>query len=323
MSKIKNTIAKWVLGDYSFVGKSNGKSYLPDFFETRQEFSQVIFMNIVELLTDIANDVTLILKSGNQMLFADFNVFFNNYGQQVLNKLFNKGFAVVAYNKGGFVLVDDDEYALDSKNKVIPNSSYYSNHEIYVLKSDSFIMNGQSDRLFLTGFLTYLNNVLNASNTTTARLGSLIMATPQNSGASPVLATISDIDKKAKEKEISEEYGSLKSQKQILIWRQAMQFTQINLSALDSKTIEKSKFAIQSICDRLKIPANQVSMIEGSTSNGLSNGGELRECDLLKYKTFERLLNKTFIRMAKDLDLIVDYTIYNKPVAQTQAQPTA
>ena len=101
-----------------------------------------------------------------------------------------------------------------------------------------------------------------------------------------------------------------------------MQFTQINLSALDSKTIEKSKFAIQSICDRLKIPANQVSMIEGSTSNGLSNGGEIREGDLLKYKTFERLLNKTFIRMAKDLDLIVDYTIYNKPTVSTPAQPT-
>ena len=97
-----------------------------------------------------------------------------------------------------------------------------------------------------------------------------------------------------------------------------MQFTIINLAGLDSKTIEKSKFAISAICDRLKIPSNQVSIIDSSSGrNTLSNGGEIREGDLLKYKSFERLLNKTFVKMAKDLDLIIDYTIYNKPVVTT------
>jgi len=44
----------------------------------------------------------------------------------------------------------------------------------------------------------------------------------------------------------------------------------------------------------------------------------MRECDIMKYKSFERLLNKTFIKMAKDLDLVIDYTIYNKPEMKTQ-----
>ena len=319
---IRNSIARWVLGGYSFIGKENGKSYFPDFYENRFEFSSVIFDSIVELVTDIANDVTLTLKSGNQMLFADFNLFFNMSGQLVMNKLFNRGFAVIAWNKSGFVLVDDDEYTVDSKNKVVLNPNLYNNHEVYILKSDSFVGRGQSDKQLLNGFLTYLNNVLNASNTSTARLGSLIMATPQNAAGSPVLASISDADKKAKEKEISEDYGSLKSQKQILIWRNAMQFTTINLAGLDRQTIEKAKFAILAICSKLKIPANQVPIIEGASTNGLSNGGEISEGDLLKYKTFERLLNKSFIRIAKDLDLIVDYTIYNKPVVSVPAQPT-
>lgn len=319
---IRNSIAKWVLGDYSFVGKENGKSYLPDFSEARQEFSQVIFTSIVELVTDIANDVTLLLKSGNQMLFAEFNLFFLQNGQLVLNKLFNSGFAVIAYNKAGFVLVDDDDYSLDSKNRAKLNTYRYKNHEVYVMKSDSFIANGISDKLLLKGFLTYLDNILNASNTTTARLGSLVMATPQTPSGSPTLATISKTDKETIETDISENYGSLKSQKQILIWRQPMQFTTINLSGLDAKTIDKAKFAILAICSKLKIPANQVPMIEGSSSNGLSNGGEISEGDLLKYKTFERLLSKTFVRMAKDLDLIIDYTIYNKPTAVAPAKPT-
>ncbi len=316
---VKNTIAKWVLGGYSYVGRPDGKSFLNDFNEVKQEFAQVLFMNIVELLTDIANDVTLTLKSGDTMRFAEFNVFFNNNGQEVLNILFNKGFAVIAYNSGGFALLTYEDYTTDSKNKIIVTTPAFKKSEIYVLKSDTFKMNGKSDRAFLNGFLTYLNNVLNASNTTTARLGTLIMASPEQASSLPVVVKITDTEKTELEKEVSEDYGGLKNQKQILIWRQAMKFTTVNLSGLDSKTIEKSKFAISAICDRLKIPANQVSIIESSTGgNSLSNGGEIREGDLLKYKSFERLLNKTFIKMAADLDLIVDYTIYNKPIPKVQ-----
>ena len=183
-------------------------------------------------------------------------------------------------------------------------------------------MNGKSDRQFLGGFLTYLDNVMNASNTTTARLGSLIMASPKQASSLPVMATLEKSEKDDIEKEISEEYGGLKKQKQILIWKQSMEFTTINLAGLDRETINKAKFAVTAICDRLKIPANQVALIDATTSsNSLSNGGQYREGDLLKYKTFERLLNKTFVRMATELDLVVDYSIYNKPVAKSEATP--
>lgn len=54
------------------------------------------------------------------------------------------------------------------------------------------------------------------------------------------------------------------------------------------------------IADRLKIPANQISVIESSTSGNALSNGEMREGDMLKYKAFERLLNKTFVRIASD-----------------------
>lgn len=311
---IKNSISKWILGKYSFVGLPNSKSQLSDFSETKQDFAQVIFTNIIELVTDIANDVTLSLKKGDAMRFAEFNLFFENNAQIVLNELFNKGISVIAYNDEGFVKVDPTDYSINSKNKVELNKHHYPNHTIYVMQSDSFRVNGMSDRQFLAGFLKYLDNVLNASNTTTARLGTLIMASPKAQSGLPMVAKLTDGDKQKAEEDISNDYGGLKKQKQILIWRQGMDFTTINLSGLDSRTIEKSKFAVSVICDRLKIQSNQVSTMESSSSgNGLSNGGEIQEGDILRYKTFERLLNKTFIKMARDLDLIVDYTIYNKP----------
>ena len=319
---IKNSIAKWVLGGYSLIGRDNGKSYMPDFYESNEDFAGLMFLNIIELLTDITNDVTLTLKKGDPLRFAEFKVFFDNYGQETLNMLFNKGYAVVCYGGIGFTLLYSDDYTTNSNNQVQITNQKYLNYEKYVLKSDSYRMSGKSDRQLLRGFLKYLDNTLNASNTTTARLGSLIMASPQQAGNSPVMASVTDAEKEQAEKEISEDYGGLKKQKQILIWRQAMNFTTINLSGLDKQTIEKAKFAINAICDRLKIPANQVSIVESQSSNGLSNGGELREGDLLKYKTYERLLNKTFIKMAADLDMIVEYSIYNKPVAAVPQQPT-
>jgi hypothetical protein len=215
--------------------------------------------------------------------------------------------------------LDKTEYTINAKGEVVPNYKYKKS-TVYVLKSDSFRMHGKSDKMMLAGFLKYLNNVLNASNTTTARLGSLIMASPKQLTGSPTMTTLTKLEKDEAETEISENYGGLRNQKQILIWKQAMDFTTVNLSGLDSKTIEKSKFAIQAICDRIKVPSNQVSIIDGSSSNGLSNGGELREGDLLKYKAFERLLNKTLVKMAKDLDLVIDYTIYNKPMREAAVE---
>lgn len=312
--KIKDTLAKWVLGKYANTNRLDGVAQFPDFYESRKEFADAIFLNITDLLTDIISDVTLVLKKGDAMLFAEFKIMFENYGQVILNEMFTTGYAVIGYKETtGFFYMDKTQYTLNAKNEITALGKL-KNAEIYVLKSDTYILSGRSDKAMLHGFLSYLDNVLNASNTTTARLGSLIMASPKQLTNSPIASVITNTEKKDAEKEISDEYGSLKKQKQILIWRQAMDFTTINLAGLDAKTIDKARFAVAAICDRFKVPAPQVALIDSTVGGAsLSNGGEIREGDLLKYKSFERLLNKTFIKMAKDIDLILDYEIYNKP----------
>ena len=44
--------------------------------------------------------------------------------------------------------------------------------------------------------------------------------------------------------------------------------------------------------------------------------------DILLYKSFERLLQKTFIQMATDIKIRLTYTIYGKPVDTTGEQNT-
>ena len=56
-------------------------------------------------------------------------------------------------------------------------------------------------------------------------------------------------------------------------------------------------------------------------SKSFANGSEMIAGDFSKYQSFERLLNRTFVRFADDLGLQVDYQIYNKPTLPTK-EPT-
>lgn len=286
---------------------------------SRLEFARVVFINICELLTDLTNDVSFTLKSGDAELFGKFRAFFEMNGQFVLNKLFMEGFVVVHNDVVGLRILNDNEYRVQStKNgamKVVPVDV---NADIYVMKSETFEIIGKSDECFLNSWLTYLNNVLNSSNTISERLGALVVASPKNASTAPTTLVLNKEQKDALEKDIQNEYGSLSSQKSIIVLPREMQFDTISLSSLDIKTAEKARLAILAICDRIKVPSNQVAIIDANSSKSLSNGSELKEGDFNKYQSFERLLNRTFVRMAFDMGLNVDYTIYNKPVRVLQ-----
>ena len=99
-----------------------------------------------------------------------------------------------------------------------------------------------------------------------------------------------------------------------------MRFDTINLTGIDTKMTERVKLNVELIADRIKVPASQIAVIDASAGKSLSNGGEVHEGDRLKYKTYERLLNKTFVAFAEDLGLKVTYTIYNKPADAVTGQ---
>ena len=71
---------------------------------------------------------------------------------------------------------------------------------------------------------------------------------------------------------------------------------------------------ILAIADSIKVPANQIAIIDSDNSRSLSNGSELRVGDAQKYKSFRRFLNATFWLFAKDLGLgDIDYVIAGEP----------
>lgn len=315
--KIADSIRNWWQARRKNVLLRNDGGVFGSLQISNRRFANVIFANIYELLTDLANDVTLTLTRGEVMLFAGFKSFFETYGQDVLNTLFEQGYVVIGCKEWNFWLMQSNEYTTNSKDDATLVTAYDPTVEVYVMKSRCWNMRQMSDKVFLDAWLDYLDKVLNGSYTISERLGSFLILSPQQAPTAPTVFGLNPEEKKELEKQLQEEYGSLKKQRSVMLLKRPMQTQVINLAGLDQRTIEKVRMAILAIADRIKVPSNQIAIIDANASKTLSNGSELREGDFNKYQSFERLLNATFVQMAAAFNLKIDYTIYNKPTRQT------
>lgn len=311
-------------------------SYLrPSYFVTGWEgisclpFGELVFHNTVELLTDLNNDVDFKLDGDRgRMTFAEFDRFFKTEGETAMWRVYRYGFAVIGYklsdatdDNGNTVnryvtdmrLLERDEWM----EKQVGGDTFVSAKDdkwrVYVMKSQTYRMVAKSDYDLCRPAIEFLDNTINASNTSVKKLGAFVVASPETPSGAPTVVKLDPEDKKDMEKEISEQYGLLSRQKQIMLLPKGMKFQTVSLTNIDNRLTERVKLNVELIADRLKVPASQIAVIDASAGKSLSNGGEVYEGDRLKYKTYERMLNKTFVTLAESLGLRVTYTIYNKP----------
>ena len=299
-------------------------------------FAECMYYNAVGLLTDLTNDVTWKFGKWNESLASAFIRFYNKYAKVVITRFYDKGYVVIVheYIGEGAARADsfrfaksteynkkkDDDYVVFTPSKALRDSG----GELYVIVSDTYETSGKSDKEMLDPFLVYGDNALNASNTITSRLGAMVVASP--AGSQNTFGRLNEEEKKQLEEEIKKEYGALVQQSQFMLLPREMNMQVVSLAALDIKTENRVRTCVLAIADRIKVPANQIAMIDANSSKALSNGSELVAGDLAKYKSFERLLDQTFVRMARDLGLPpskyenidgvetpIYYGIYNKP----------
>lgn len=305
----------------SDIVQNNKQVMFYNWHEHRYTFAKVIFDNIIDILVDICNDVEYVnLHNIRASLFVDFKRFFDVFGKVVMNHIFYNGFEVIGYSKTMYEdglcrlrILTIDEYTRyqgsDGIMRAVPNEP---GMEAFVMKSPTFMVHGQSDYQLLMPWLIYLDNCMNASNTSASRLGNLLIMTPK--GGEAGAGVLIRKDREEAEKYIQENYGPLSKQKQVMVLGQAMDTQIVNLSAMDTQVTNKIRTAILAICDRIKVPANQVSIIDASTSKAFANGTELKQGDIAKYQSFERLLYQTFGILAEAMGLNVDYVLHNKPI---------
>lgn len=318
--KLKEYIRSWFQKrDTNAVGFLPGYSFGALECGERLPFSDLLFYNICDLMTDICGSVEFVNKGNNIALFAGFKAFFDAWGKYVLNMLFKVGYCVIGrrVDSNYFYLMTQSEYTRTTDGRgvvhIYPNDS---NVQVYVMNSQTMMVEGVSDKALLRPFLDMLDSVLNSSNNVSKRMGAMVIMSPQQSSGVPVPTILPKSDREKVEKELGENYGSLRGQRSVMLLSNPMNVQTISLAGLDTRMNEKVRIAILAICDRIKVPANQVAIIDANSSKSFANGSELMEGDAAKYRNFRRLLNFTFYQMAVDLGLSVDYIIENEPKAE-------
>ena len=293
-------------------------------------FGELVFQNVVEMLTDLDNDVTFqLLSDRGTMTFSEFVRFFNDEGEATLWRVYRHGYAVIGYkwdDEEDYVtamrLLEPDEWRKEQYNGDTYIRPVDPTWRVYVMKSPTYRVKSISDYELCRPAVEFLDNTLNASNTSVKKLGAFVVASPETAGAAPTPSVLNEKDKKDMEKEIAKEYGLLNKQRQIMLLPRGMKFQTVSLTNIDQKLTERVRMAVELIADRIKVPASQIAVIDATAGKSLSNGGEVHEGDRLKYKTYERLLNKTFIMLAQALGIRVTYTIYNKPADAVTGETT-
>lgn len=322
--KIIDTIRRFFKSGEVLTWNSVGVNFR-DWGIARYKFSSLIWYNICDILTDLIEDVKLIDKSNaaplssEGMKFLTFRAFMYAWGKTVLQQLFDDGFVVIGYDQISerFWIMQPNEYVKVTTDGVTIPKPKDENVRVCVLKSSTYIIYQKSDKELCSGFLTFLDDVLNGSATVSKRLGAVVVASPKNLNSAPTATVLTDEQKKKIEKEMRDDYGALGSQSNIMLLPREMSWQTINLAGLDLKMQEKTKTAILAIVDRIKVPANQVAIIDAQSSKSLANGGEIREGDKLKYKSFRRLFERTFADMARYYGLQIDYKINGEPIGES------
>lgn len=328
--KIKDIISALKNWRTTYHVLKSGGFYPFDWKASRYRFGKTLFFNITELLTDIYSEVKWFTKSGVETeKFKAWRSFVNRNGQRLLSQLYITGYAVIAWRMDDdltwrFWQMKSKEYTERTIDDTVIIETKDKNVSYYVMRSPTYESRNISDYDLCEPFIRSLDSILNASNTVSERMGVFVAASPKDPSNAPAASVLSPEEKRELEQDMQTDYGALSRQNIAMLLPRPMDFQTINLAGLDLKLNDKVRVNILGICDRIKVPANQVAIIDATSSKSLSNGTELREGDLSKYRSFRRLLNATLFDFGYEIGLDIDYTIENEPKTvqgQTIEQP--
>lgn len=335
--KIKNYISLFLKKGAAKVRKHLRLGYTGDAFScTCEPFADAIYLNAVELITDLCHDVVFpeyTQRNIDKNLYIAYRRFYQLHAQTLLNTIYKHGYAVVCVSQSGEGMTaaynltigeQNRDYTRNEDGDYVVFSPMRDGVRLYVVKSTTFVTTGKSDYAILLPWLNFLDDVANGSSTITRRLGSMLIISPKTGASMATAANLDDDERKEIEDEFGKSYGTLANQHQVAVFRSEVNAQVVNMAGLDQRFAEKLRACVCVIADRLKVPANQIAMIDAMSSKTLANGTELREGDFNKYQTFERVLDATFLQLGRDLGFGVDfgnnemdYTIYNKPTRNT------
>lgn len=280
---------------------------------SKYNYGKVFFIDTLDILLDVANDVELVNKSisnNNLLKFKEYKKFFDTQAGTVYTKLFLDGYVPIIYD-GTFRIANVNEYNVTTNSNGEDIYTINTIGELVVITSEIYQSLRISDYQLLKPFLDYIDSILSSSNAIYNTLGCLLILSPSQPSNSPTQVFLRQEDKEQIEDDISQNYGLDTNKKQALVFSKPMNTNVVGLDK--SNDIQNNlKGAVSEIAARLKVPVEKVPLLTYDRGYGLSNGGALSISDLNLIRSYERLHYRVFGILAERVMLDVDYTIYNK-----------
>lgn len=297
------------------------------FSHSHKNYAEVVFFQFVKMLGNMFSDVNLeyaIRGGAYQKRFQAFKDWFDKYAFKSWTQLCYQGFIVVGYFKDGntetFRTLKRSYTTIDADGNIIvqklPNMADY-----FVMTSDVFDCFGSSDRRFLDSFLELADKYLNNSDIAIDSNGHLVFCSPEPENGH-TSTQLSDTEADEWEKQIKDEAKFSDSFLKAHFSNRPLKIQDVDLTNFDTANFDKLVKVMLVICGHFDLPSNQIPLLESSSTRSLTSGNELLVGDVLKYKTFERVL-QLFVDCAKFFNLEINYTINNNPNdIETDITPT-
>lgn len=220
---------------------------------TTYEYAAAIYSAMMDLILSAVKKTEWRLVSGGSFKWGALSVFLRCHADEIVAGMINDGTVSVRRDGDVWRFCEEQEEA------------------DYVFQSADWRIRNLSTYQILQPALAYLNNIVNAANTSISRLGVLACFSPKQDEYGN---TLTPEELEAEEKRLQTEYGALHSQKVVKFFQHSYDLNVINIAGENLQLSDRFTQAIKMLCSKLKIPFELVpcAVLGNNNQTGVYQG---------------------------------------------------
>lgn len=255
-----------------------------------EKYADAIISSIFDLLFVGLRGATWTLTKGQTKTYAEFIYFYRNHFEEVVTRLYQNGYIFLRQSEDGTINFTEDVATAEV-------TFYSADYRIY----------GVTTKQIIKPICRYLDNILNACNTSIKRLGVMVMLAPKTDEYGN---TLTEDELKAEELKLQRDYGILDDQRVIKLFNHSYDVTTLNIGGQGLNLENRYQTAIKIICGKLRVPYELIpSAIIGNPNQ---TGVYQKEAQKRLFQTIREYLI-TFQNIAAKFGLLVDFDTPDAP----------
>lgn len=257
---------------------------------SNNRYSDAVVASILDLISNSLKATNWSMQTQSSRDFACFVDFFERDYDKVVGRLFYDGYVNVDRHADGFFYISDTD-----------------TDPFYTFVSPDFRRYGKSTYQLLHPFLNYLDDILNAANTSIKRLGVMAFLMPKTDTYGNGM-TEEEIDEE--EKRIQSDYGILDTQKIVKLTARDYSLGVLNIGGANLQFDARLQSVIKIICGKIGVP---YELVPAAIIGNPNQTGVYQQEAMKRLYVLISAYAELFVLFAKSFGLSVDYDFPQAP----------